>query len=326
MLSLTCSQKQIANITKPGTTPTYCTPAQYNTMAPCICCSANPKSIYTCNNIISPTSKIGGLISWLAQYDNGFKVNRNINTGTTGFKLATGVYTPLIRKLTVSEVVFGTVSSLMGFLNAAAAIKSGDIHTLYALSNTTRDLKDACSAFCPTMAQLEQSFKDHPTSPRSVNISCNGIVPSWKELNQTLKNEKRSLELRYLEGVDCKPFSVTLATNALLLLDPTATKKCVDGSTPSTTNPCCLRSYSSSSLGTGGGLGCHFWVNGLVQSRRVFSNDEAITYLKPSPDTEVYLQFYLSPRILLFIKIMMMNLNCFVTTYLIYKLMIIKSE
>lgn len=320
MLSLTCSAKQIKNISSPGTSPTYCLPAQYNTAANCICCSANPSSPYTCNNIISPTSRVGGLISWLAQYDNGFKVNSNINTGSTGFRLATGVYTPLIRKLVVSEVIYGTVSSLVGFLNAATAVRSSDFKTLYALSNTTNDLKDACSALCPTITQLKQSFAAHPTSPRSVNISCNGLVPSWEILNQTLKNEKRSLELRYLEGVDCKPFSVTLAINALLLLDATATKKCADGSTPSDTNPCCLKSYSSTSLGTGAGLGCHFWVNGLVQSRRVYSNDEAVEYLKPSPETEVY-NYYLIIIIIIIIyrdmynnnnhnnNIIMMNLN-----------------
>jgi hypothetical protein len=52
--------------------------------------------------------------------------------------------------------------------------------------------------------------------------------------------------------------------------------------------PCCLKQYRSTTFGlTGGGLGCHFWVNGLVQSRRVYSESEAISYLEPSPETQV---------------------------------------
>jgi hypothetical protein len=289
LLSMTCTTAQISAMTPPITS-SYCKPAQLNNASvTCVCCSAatpTPSGAIPCSSLLTPTTKPGGIVSWLAKYDNTLKLRDQ----TTSFSLASEIYAPILRQMTVSEVVFGTVSGLLGFFRTTDAIKRGDKQSLYKYSNTTYDLGDACAANCPTVSQVKLKFQQALGSGKplsSADISCHGLVPNYVDLIATL-GEERALELRYLEGVSCKPFTVTLAINALVLTDPNAVKVCADGSTPTLTKPCCLKQYKSTTFGlTGGGLGCHFWVNGLVQSRRVYSEPEAIAYLEPSPETQV---------------------------------------
>jgi hypothetical protein len=291
LLSMTCTTTQINLMKSNPLSQPYCAPNQLNNpTATCVCCSPatpTPSGAIPCSSLLTQTTKPAGIISWLGKYDNTLK----LRNAMTGFALASEIYTQLVRHLSISEVIFGTVSSLLGLFRTTEAIKGNDLQTLYENSNTTTDLRDACLDLCPSVNQVKQKFQyalmnSIPLS--SVEFSCHGRVPSWENLNSTMLSETRRQELRYLEGVSCKPFSVTLAINALLLADPTAVKVCADGTIPTATKPCCLKAYQSTTFGlSGGGLGCHFWVNGLVQSRRVFSDEEAVAYLKPSPETQV---------------------------------------
>jgi hypothetical protein len=288
LLSMTCTTTQLALMKSNPTSQPFCAPAQLNNpTANCVCCSPTGASgAIPCSSLLTQTTKPAGIISWLAKYDNTLK----LRNAATAFALANEIYTPLVRHISVSEVIFGTVSSLLGLFRTTEAIKGADYQTLYANANTTADLRDACLDLCPTVTQVKQRIQfalanSQPLS--SVNYACHGEVPYWENLNATL-GSTRAQELRYLEGVSCKPFSVTLAINALLLVDPSATKVCADGSAPTATKPCCMKAYQSTTFGlAGGGLGCLFWVNGLVQSRRVYSDEEAVAYLKPSPETQV---------------------------------------
>lgn len=290
LLSMTCSATQIGLMRSNPNSQPFCAPNQLNNpAATCVCCSPatpTPSGAIPCSSLLTQTTRPAGVVSWLAKYDNTLK----LRNAATGFAFANEVYTPLVRQISVSEVVFGTVSSLLGLFRTTEAIRGADTRTLYENSNTTADLRDACLDLCPSVTQVMQRIQfaivnSLPLS--SVDIACNGVVPSWENLNPNL-GETRAKELRYMEGVSCKPFSVTLAINAMLLADTTSTKVCADGSAPTTTKPCCLKSYQSTTFSlAGGGLGCHFWVNGLVQSRRVYSDEEAVAYLKPSPETQV---------------------------------------
>jgi hypothetical protein len=73
MLTLTCSAAQIGLISNPGTNR-YCKTTEMNTATVCVCCSRVPTVNATlCGNIMSPLSRAGGQLSWLAKYDNGTK-------------------------------------------------------------------------------------------------------------------------------------------------------------------------------------------------------------------------------------------------------------
>lgn len=287
VLTMTCSTTQIAAMQNKSLT-TYCTAATLATNPKCKCCSTTttgvPAGTLQCKNLLLSSGKPAQIISWLAKFDNGIKLS---GKASPNFLFSTGTYTPLIKHVSVSEMSFGTTSSLLGFFKTSEAVKANDFSTLYANSNVTKDLRDACSSVCPKLSDVSLAFQNTSAFKTSV-YECHGNVPSTDVLAGLL-SETRALELRYLEGASCYPFSVTLAINALLLNDINAVKTCADGSALTVDNACCLKKYvgtaKSGSL-TGAGLGCHFFTNGLIQSRRVYSNDEAKLYLKPTPETQ----------------------------------------
>jgi hypothetical protein len=281
MLQATCSPTQIGLITNPQTFP-YCTPDQFGGTDICVCCAPTPTvNATTCNSLTNTTTKTGGLLSYLAKYDNGVQLN---SIPSTSFLLSTGTYTPFIRQLTVLELAFGSVSAYVGMFKTAKAVRSNDWETIYEIGNTTVDMRDACILNCPTIASVVAKF---PTEFLGAfqNVECEGYVPSADVLvSQGNLTEERAEQLRYLEGVSCRSFGVNIATSAVIqATSPAATNVCSDGSS---TLPCCLLS-STSPLVTATGIGCQFFVSGLVQSRRVFSEEEALNDLLAETGTKV---------------------------------------
>jgi hypothetical protein len=284
LISSTCSPTQIGLISNAAFP--YCKTTEMGTTTMCRCCAGTPTTnATTCGDIATPTTKAGGIHSWLAKYDNGLK----LNSVASAFALSDGAYTPVVRQVSVTELVFGTVSSQLGMLTTAQAVTSGDKSTVYANSNTTNDLRDACYLLnCPKISEVVDLVFGGQGINAIKNVECTGRVPSWKVLmNDGGLSEERAKELRYMEGVSCRPFSVSVAIATVLSLDAGAVKICGDG-TVQTDQPCCLKTFQSTAFNlAGSGVGCHQWVNGLIQSRRVYSKDEAWKYIKPSPETKV---------------------------------------
>ena len=281
LISSTCSQQQIQNIG--STTKSYCEATETGTAVDCICCASVPTpNATTCGDIASRTSRAGGLHSWLAKYDNGFQ----LDSVPSAFVLSTGAYTPLVRKMGVTELLFGTTSAQLGMLTTAKAVQANDKSSIFENSNTTNDLRDACYALnCPQLSDVVAAVGTQGMTAIK-NVDCTGTVPSYKVLMaEGGLSEERAKELRYLEGVSCKPFGVSIAIAAVLALDTNSIQICGDGSQDM---PCCLTSFQSNAFNIrGSGVGCHQWVSGLVTPRRVYSMDEAIEYTSPLPETQV---------------------------------------
>lgn len=283
MLQATCSPFQISLISNPQTYP-YCASNELGTTTQCVCCAPTPTAnALLCNSLTNSSTKVGGLLSYLAKYDNGVQLN-SIPSKT--FLLSTGTYTPLVRKMTVLELAFGTVSSYVGMFKTAKAYRNNDYETIYENGNTTIDMRDACILNCPTVAEVAALFPSQFVGAFQ-NVECEGYVPSADILvSKGNLTQERANQLRYLEGVSCRPFSVNIATAAVIQVTaPTATNLCSDGSS---TLPCCLLT-STAPLVTAIGIGCQFFVAGLVQSKRVFSEQEALTGLLASTSTKVML-------------------------------------
>lgn len=284
LISLICSSNQIALMTSTSPIP-YCTSQQRgNSSVNCRCCRSSPLLPGTatlCKNILTPTSAAGGLMSYLSQQDNGFKIANKV----TAFPFSNGIYTSLVRRLAVNEVLWGHVSVLLGSLSSAQAFSAGlaattaQKATILSNRNTTQDMIDACyfnSTICPSISSLVAS-----------NVAlykfaeCKGTVPSTEALIAKGLSPKRAHELKYLEGVSCRPLTPAIVIAAVLQKDPAPTKRwtCADGSTQL---PCCLRSFRSQTFNLqGSGVGCLQWIGGLVQVRRVYGDEEAINTLGP---------------------------------------------
>jgi hypothetical protein len=284
LISLTCTTTQIALMSSSSPIP-YCTSSQRgNSSVNCRCCRSSPLAPGTgayCKDVLTPNSRAGGLMSYLAEHDHGFKTSTQIS----GFAFANGIFTSLLRKLTVNEVLWGHASTLLGTLSTSQAFTDGSSATaaqklaILANDNTTKDMIDACyfnSTICPSVSSLVGK-----------NIflyryaHCEGSVPSTEELVKKGLTAKRAQELKYLEGVSCKPLTPTIVLAAVLQKDPSPSKSwmCADGST---SLPCCPRVFHSNTFNLhGSGLGCVQWVPGLVQPRRVYSDEEALTTLGP---------------------------------------------
>ncbi|CAE7704004.1 unnamed protein product, partial [Symbiodinium microadriaticum] len=286
LISSTCSPVQVQNIKDTTGTKSYCEASEMGKTVDCICCASVPTTnATTCSDIASATSKAGGLHSWLAKYDNGFQ----LNSVSSAFPLSTGAYTPLVRRMGVTELFFGTVSAQLGMLTTAQGMQSGDTSFLYANANTTADLKDACYALsCPQLSDVVAAAGTQGLAAIA-GVECTGTVPSYEVLmSDGGLSEERAKQLRYMEGSSCRPFGVTIAIAAVLSLDANAVKICGDGSTL-TSEPCCLKTFQSNVFDIkGSGVGCHQWVNGLLTNRRVYSMDEAYQYILPSPETQAY--------------------------------------
>jgi hypothetical protein len=286
LLGMTCSTTQIGLISSNPSSAPYCQAAELGTATVCVCCSPTPTSgAITCSSLMTTTSKAGGIISWLAKYDYGVQ----LNSAGSSFALSTGAYSPLLRSMKISELAFGHVSSVLGFFKAAAAVRSNDFPSLYQLANTTQDMVDACYAlYCPSIASVTASIIGGAGISAARNVKCTGSVPSVDVLvSQGNLTQERAQQLRYLQGVQCGPLGPSIAIAGLLGLDAGATRICADGSVQGST-PCCLRSFSSTVLNVAGsGTGCLTFISGLIQPRRVYSNEEALTYLLPSIETQV---------------------------------------
>ncbi len=278
MLGQTCTQAQIRSIPN-GALP-YCTATQQlNPTVNCRCCYTGPNpggGAVPCNSITSPTSTASGRVSWLAGYDGGL----NISSASTNFPLSSGVISPITRRSSVSEVMFGAPSPLIGFFqyNTATSAQKND------LSETTLDMKDACyELFCPSVEELVQQIKVVGRSQGYQilsQVSCRGIV-SVEELisNSTYLNNSRAEELRYLEGVNCRRFTPAVVVAALIANNSYA-HSCHD---PTDSPPCCLSSVSSTTPIRGPGLGCMRMVDGLISApRRIFNTEQAQEYILPT--------------------------------------------
>jgi hypothetical protein len=270
MLQATCSTTQIALISNPQNFP-YCQTSEMGTTTVCVCCAPTPTvNASTCSALTAKTTKIGGLLSYLAKYDNGIQLDA---VPSSTFLLSTGTYTPLIRRMSVLELTFGSISAYVGMFKTARALRDNDWETVYEIGNTTVDLRDACVLNCPTVAEVVALFPSQFLGAFQ-NVECVGTVPSADVLvSQGNLTQERADQLRYLEGVSCRSFGVNIATSAVIqATSPTAINVCSDGSS---TLPCCLLS-STSPLVTAKGIGCQFYVSGLVQSKRVFNEEQAL--------------------------------------------------
>jgi hypothetical protein len=272
MLQATCSPTQIALISSNPQGYPYCQISEMNTATVCVCCAPTATvNASTCSVLTGKATKIGGLLSYLAKYDNGIQLD---TVPSPTFLLSTGTYTPLVRHMSVLELAFGSISSYVGMFKTARALRDNDWETIYQNGNTTIDLRDACILNCPSIAEVVALL---PTQGLGAfqNVECVGTVPSADVLvAQGNLTQERADQLRYLEGISCRSFGVNIATSAVIIatsIDPPI-NVCSDGSS---TLPCCLLS-SNSPLVTAQGIGCQFFVAGLVQSKRVFGKEDAL--------------------------------------------------
>jgi hypothetical protein len=272
LLSLTCSRAQIAAIMSPNPI-SFCTAAQQGSAANCKCCftGSNPGGgAVSCSSLLQPTSKPGGLISWLAKYDGGFLLSGTLNPN--GFPLASGVYSPLVRNISAPELFFGSASPLLGYIQ----YRSGSFDARQAIANTTKDLRDVCyELFCPSVEELVDQIQ-HVGSTQGYQflsgISCAGRVPSKADLMRLHGfTEDRANSLRYLEGVNCRVLTPSVVA-AALVRNSTLTYSCHNSGEAL---PCCLSNIASSGAIRGPGYGCVRFVDGIATKRRVFSLEEA---------------------------------------------------
>jgi hypothetical protein len=283
LMRAACSSTQIGLIANPAAIP-YCTTAQMRTAANCKCCALTPTANATsCSGITSAASAAGGLFSWLSKYDNGIKVSSSLSA----FPFATGTYSSLIRKLSVREITWGSMSAFIGMMqiaNAMASYPSAQSSAVIAVvQNKTQDLKDACytySSICPKISTVMANVALHGMSAIAA-VDCNGRVPAYTVLMENGMPESRAHQLRYLEGVSCRPFAPAVAIGAALSLQA-STKMCADGST---NMPCCLLTFSATGL-AGSGVGCVFYVDGALIKKRSFSEEEYA--LSNNPVSQVY--------------------------------------
>eukprot|EP01041_Mallomonas_annulata_P001185 gene1185-2307_t len=271
ILSLACTTTQIGLLISTNTYP-YCTIAQQHTSALCKCCDPSPlnaanatyAAIYaTCAKTISPASKGGGALSWLAKYDGGFKTA----SGSSDFPLSIGTYNPLVARRTVSQTIFGHGSVIIGSIIASATLPSTS-PKLQAIADLTHDMGDICyKLYCPQISSF--------TSLASLlTADCSGIIPSYTQLMEAplSLSEDRAKALRYLEGVNCKAYTPTVVLAAMARLY-SGSVTCVN---PSESAPCCIASFTPSTLGVPG-MGCVAWINGVVVPKRIFTEVEAVS-------------------------------------------------
>lgn len=283
LLQATCSLTQMALIGSTSVT-TICRTEEIGTAAVCQCCATTPTENSTlCSDITSPSSTAGGLISYLAMNDGGIQ----LDSSPSAFPLSSGAYTPLVLKKTVQNVLIGSPSSILGTFQ----YQQGTEQTKADVTNTTADIVDACSAldYCQSLTTLMGEIAAAGSLPGTLailkSLNCEGLIPDTQGLIDAGLTEERALELRYLKGANCKPYTVTLAFAALLMATSGSgsTHTCAAG-----TLPCCLDEFSIPGMSSGSGLGCLLWVPGTMISRQTYSVDEAHRYLTPSPENELY--------------------------------------
>ena len=164
MLSMTCSQQQIALIANNLQAPIdYCNASEMKTTVTCRCCSPTPNENATqCSALTSTSTRPAGLLSWIAKYDGGYQLSATPNAN---FPLSSGDYTGLIRKTNIKELTLGHTSTIIGFFKMNAALQAQDSGTVLEFAKNTEDMKDACTPldYCPQMMTLVQQILANPT-------------------------------------------------------------------------------------------------------------------------------------------------------------------
>lgn len=294
MLSMSCTPMQIGLISSTNPAIPYCEPDEMRTGTACRCCAGTPTvNATTCSDLASTSSKNGGLMSWIAKYDGGMQLS---DTANANFPLSTGDYSDLVRETNVQELVLGTSTSMVGFFQMNKALLDGATADVLELAKTTNDLKDACTPlnYCPTMNQLLQQISTAPVSQQKTmgilrSIDCSGLIPSATVLEDEYGLEhSRAQELRYLEGTNCRPYGLTLAISTLVRAQQAAgaTHTCADSSHQL---PCCMSAFSAPALGGAGqSIGCLGWAPGMVQSRNLYSVEEATQYIPIAPHAQSF--------------------------------------
>ena len=267
MLAQTCSPNQTAAIT--NSQLSYCTKNEFMKSVNCRCCNV----FTTCPLFLSSSSLAAGRVSWLASYDGGLQLSQ---TSTSPFPFSSGIYTPIARKASVSEILFGAPSPLLGFFsynNRETYQQKNQI------SNTTNDLKDACyKLFCPNVEELVRNIsKVSKLAGLRIlsSVSCIGRVPSPTGLMNLLNiTSTRARQLNYLEGVNCRKFTPAVVM-AAYIANNSLSHSCHD---PSDSPPCCIRSVPVNTGFGGSGYGCTMMFDGVVAKRRIFGTDDALKY------------------------------------------------
>eukprot|EP00607_Mallomonas_marina_P006070 CAMPEP_0182430056 /NCGR_PEP_ID=MMETSP1167-20130531/36387_1 /TAXON_ID=2988 /ORGANISM="Mallomonas Sp, Strain CCMP3275" /LENGTH=634 /DNA_ID=CAMNT_0024614651 /DNA_START=185 /DNA_END=2089 /DNA_ORIENTATION=- len=234
----------------------------------------------TCASTTSPSGKVGSLVSWITKHDGGVKISSEVSAA---FSLNDGVYSPLITKSTTGQTLFGHTHALLGFFKSVANIgtytspsstpseKESALLKLQDAANVTSDVGSVCMPlYCPTLSSLIEITAETPTSNIAVmrEASCAGFIPGPDELRSRLGfSQEKADRLRYLEGVDCSPYTVTLLATAVTILRTQAEPVCIN---KDESVPCC-----SMSTALGPGIGCLTWVSGLAVDKRVFSAQES---------------------------------------------------
>lgn len=292
LMSMTCSPAQIQLMSSSDPSIGYCEESEMKTGTACRCCAQAPtENATTCSEIASPSSKAGGLLSWISKYEGGFQLSASVNSN---FMLSSGDFTSLVRHSNIQEIATGHSSCFMGFFQMNRALQSGDTATQSFLAQTTEDMKDACTplGYCPTLSELLAQIAGAGSQAEVMGIikgiDCSGIIPSAEILEEDFGLSKsRAMELRYLEGNDCRPYGLTLAAATIIASQAGAgsMSTCANSSHSA---PCCMSSFSSPSLGNGAALGCLGWNPGLIQVRNLYSLEEASANIKPFPHTQSY--------------------------------------
>lgn len=299
LLSTTCTPLQVRNMVQSDTAP-FCEKSDLspNQNADCKCCvpavtienmtEVDPDGSFAyCEDLVDPYGAKASTISWLASYDGSYKLTDTFTANS--FPLSSGLYTPLLRTYTVKEMISGSVSALAGLFNYAAFSSLSDeesIASVEGILTTTQDIKDVCYNtnydFCPQLSDVMADLAAFGGNQQQVigylkNVGCTGSIPNYENLMEIGGlTEERAKELRYLEGVPCAQFAVSIAFAALVDLSANNNAVCADGGA----KPCCIGSFSlNSGAQVGKGMGCLRFVDGLLQKRPVFSGEEAEEYL-----------------------------------------------
>lgn len=271
-----CSPDSIALISSTNPSIPYC---EGDYSAPCRCCSAmyNPNfpNRTLCSSYITSTGSQSGFLSWLAKMNRGTK----ISSTQTDFLLLKGLYTPAIRKVYVTETMWGYMDSMIGMFRTRVAIRDGDMEQVAYYDQNTKDTIDACGNLCPTYQSLVGRIKSGENMVSVLRgVECVARVPDTAGLVSLGLTEERALELRYMEGMSCSPLGVNIVMAALVTVAPGSNFACADGST---NLPCCMSVISIPAMSiVGQGLGCMHQVSGTLQVRRVYSHEEAQLHVK----------------------------------------------
>lgn len=284
LLSATCSPTQLGVLS--NSQVRVCRTEEINTDAVCRCCSPTPlENSTTCRDIASTASQAGGLISYLGMVDGGMQ----LDSSPSAFPLSSGTFSPLVVKKTVNDLLLGMPSALLGQFQ----YKGGQDTDRSRIANTTADIVEACSVlgYCPTytelMAQVAQANNFNEVIGLIKSLNCAGVIPDTAGLETAGIPHSRALELRYLEGANCRPYTATLAAAGLVSATSGQGSVYTCGGEAGTQLPCCLSSFTIPGMGSGAGLGCLLWVPGTLVTRQTYSEDEAHRYLTPSPVNEV---------------------------------------